>query len=354
MRIKKYKVAIVGCGRVAEHYFKIIKRINNVNISVVAVCDKQKTKAIKFANKIQAKPFFDLKEMFRETKADLVIILTPSGLHYSHTNLALDYGFNVLVEKPICLIVSDAQKLLLKAKKKNLLLCVGFQNRYNKAVAFLKNAVNKNVFGKIVSISVVLRWCRYQSYYQDGWHGTWKMDGGVLNQQAIHHIDALNFIFGPIKRVSSFSTNRINKLEAEDTCVSILELKNGALCTFEATTAARPRDFEASITVVGEKGIGKIGGVGLNKIENWEILNKKLNIKKLKLNNSEKFSDGYGLSHGKIIPLFLKETQNKKKNYESVNYSISSLKLIHSIYSSNERSKIIKLASNYKSKKLGI
>ena len=92
----------------------------------------------------------------------------------------------------------------------------------------------------------------------------------------------------------------------------------------------------------------------MNKIENWEILNKKLNIKKLKLNNSEKFSDGYGLSHGKIIPLFLKETQNKKKNYESVNYSISSLKLIHSIYSSNERSKIIKLASNYKSKKLGI
>ena len=142
-------------------------------------------------------------------------------------------------------------------------------------------------------------------------------------------------------------------MEAEDTCVSIIELSDGALCTLEATTAARPKDFEASITVVGEKGMAKIGGIGLNKIDNWEIIKRKINIKKIKKNNSEKFDNGYGISHKKIIPLFLNHTQNKKKNYDSVIQSISTLKLIHSIYSSSERSKIIKMSSNLNSRMLG-
>ena len=141
--------------------------------------------------------------MFEEIKVDLIIILTPSGLHYEHSNLALNFGFNVLVEKPICLLPADAEKLYKKAKSKKLLLGVGFQNRYNKAIVFLKNALDKKLFGKIVSISVVLRWCRFQNYYSDDWHGTWKFDGGVINQQAIHHIDALNYIW-PIKEFHLF------------------------------------------------------------------------------------------------------------------------------------------------------
>ncbi len=353
MNKKNFTVAFVGCGRVAQHYIKIIKKIKNINIKIVAICDTKKLRAIEISKKVKSKPYFDLKKMLKEIKVDLIMILTPSGLHYEHSSLALEYGFNVLVEKPICLSVSDAKKLYKKAKSKKLLLSVGFQNRHNKAVVFLKKAINKKLFGKIVSISIVLRWCRFQSYYADDWHGTWKLDGGVINQQAIHHIDALNYIFGPIKKVSSFISKRINKLEAEDTCVSILELHNGALCTLEATTAARPRDFEASISVVGEKGMAKIGGVGLNKIDNWEIIKKKINIKKIKKDNSEKFLNGYGISHKKIIPLFLDQTQNKIKNYDSVIQSIYTLRLIHSIYSSSERSKIIKISSNINSRKLG-
>ena len=352
MSKKIYKIALVGCGRVAQHYIKIIKQINKTSIQIEAVCDIKKSKAIEMSKKINSKPYFDLKKMFEEIKVDLIIILTPSGLHYEHSNLALNFGFNVLVEKPICLLPADAEKLYKKAKSKKLLLGVGFQNRYNKAIVF-KNALDKKLFGKIVSISVVLRWCRFQNYYSDDWHGTWKFDGGVINQQAIHHIDALNYIFGPIKRVSSFLTKRLNKLEAEDTCVSILELNNGALCTLEATTAARPKDFEASISVVGEKGMAKIGGIGLNKIDNWEMVNKKTDLKKIKKQNSEKFNTGYGTSHKKIIPIFLDQTRNRKKNYENVVHSISTLRLIHSIYSSSERSKIIKISSNINSRKLG-
>ncbi len=353
MSKKNFRIALVGCGRVAQHYIKIIKKIKKINIKIVSVCDTKKIKAIELSKKINSKPYFNLKKMLKEIEVDLIVILTPSGLHYQHSDLALDHGFNVLVEKPICLLVSDAEKLYKKAKNKKLVLSVGFQNRHNKAIIFLKKAIKRKVFGKIVSISVVLRWCRYQKYYSDDWHGTWKLDGGVINQQAIHHVDALNYIFGPIKKVSSFITKRLNKLEAEDTCVSIIEINDGALCTLEATTAARPKDFEASITVVGEKGMAKIGGIGLNKIDNWEVIKKNINLKKIKKDNSENFENGYGISHEKIIPLFLNQTKSKKKNYESVIQSISTLKLIHSIYSSSERSKIVKISSNLNSKKLG-
>ncbi len=353
MNKKSHKIALVGCGRVAEHYIKILRKLKKVDFRVVAVCDVKKNRALDFSKKLGAKPYFNLKDMLKEIDVDLILILTPSGLHYEHSNLALDYKFNVLVEKPISLLVSDAKKLLKKAKKNKLFLFVAFQNRYNKAVVFLKKAIQKKQFGKIVSISVVLRWCRFQNYYSDEWHGTWKLDGGVVNQQAIHHVDALTYIFGPVKKISSFTSKRLNKLEAEDTCVSIMELKNGALCTFEATTAARPKDFEASITVVGERGMAKIGGIGLNKIDDWEMINKKKDVKKLKRMNSENFENGYGISHMKIIPLFLKKIENKKRDYNSVNQSISTLKLIHSIYASSEKSRVVKYLSNINSRKLG-
>ena len=141
MNKKKYKVALVGCGRVAKHYTKIIKQIKNIDIKIAAVCDTKKARAIEFSKKLNSKPYFNLKKMLKETKVDLIIILTPSGLHYEHSNLALDYEFNVLVEKPISLLVSDAKKLYQKVKNKKLALCVGFQNRYNKAIVFLKKVL---------------------------------------------------------------------------------------------------------------------------------------------------------------------------------------------------------------------
>ena len=110
-----------------------------------------------------------------------------------------------------------------------------------------------------------MRWCRLQDYYEDGWHGTWKYDGGVINQQAIHHVDALNWLLGPVDSLTATITNRLNNLEAEDTLVSIMKFENGALGTIEATTAARPEDFEASLSVVGENGMVLVGGIALNK-----------------------------------------------------------------------------------------
>lgn len=349
----KYNIGIIGCGRVAEHYYKILKLIKKPKISVLAVCDKNTKKAKKFAKQYKSKVFKNFGNMLNQNNFDLVVILTPSGLHYKHTKMALGKGFNVLVEKPIALIPKQASELYKISRKKKLFLGVGFQNRYNKAILFLKKAIRENKFGKIITVSVVLRWCRFQKYYEDEWHGSWKNDGGVISQQAIHHVDVLNTLLGPIKSVSSISTRRLNKLEAEDTLVSIMKLKKGGLCTIEATTAARPKDFEASITVVGEKGIAKIGGIALNKIEQWDFINKNYNLSLLKKNNSEHVDNGYGFGHKKLLIEYFKELDKNKKNYDQLINSINTTKLIHAIYSSDEKKKNIDLSNNPVSKRLG-
>ena len=150
---------------------------------------------------------------------------------------------------------------------------VAFQNRYNPSIKILKNFLNKKKFGKIITISSRLRWCRYPNYYKDDWHGTWKLDGGVLANQAIHILDILLWFFGPVKKVFSISKNVINKLEAEDTIVSTIEFSSGVIGTLEATTACRPSDYEVSLSVIGEKGVVELGGLCLNKIRKWSFIN---------------------------------------------------------------------------------
>ena len=349
------KISILGCGRVFNHYQKIFKSRKLKNIKIVQVCDKNKKISKQIGKLYNCKSYTDYKKMLNETSANLIIILTPSGLHYEHSNYALKKNLNVLVEKPITLKYDQALKLVNIANKKRLIFSVAFQNRLNPSIVKLKNTLEDNRFGKIVSCSVRLRWCRFQNYYNDDWHGKWSMDGGVLNQQAIHHIDALNYLLGPIETVSSFYTNRMNNLEAEDTLVSILKLKNGALATFEATTAARPKDLEASLTITGEKGEVAIGGIALNKIYKWNFIKKKNSDSKVKKTYSKSVPNGYGLSHIELLnDIFNNINENKKNIKINAKDTISTMKLVHAIYASCERNKPVNLKDNIVSKKLGI
>jgi len=351
---KKIKIIIIGCGKIAHHYIKIIRSKKINNFKLVGFFDIDINKASLFAKKFYSKAFTNLDKMLDETNSDLAIILSPSGLHYAHTKKVLKKKINVLVEKPAALIPSQVKELSILAKKKKLLYVVAFQNRLNLSIVCLKEAINKKRFGKIITSSINLRWCRFQKYYNDDWHGTWKHDGGVINQQALHHIDALNWLIGPVNSVCAKMSNQLNKLEAEDTTVAIMKLKNGGLCTLEATTAARPRDFEASISIVGEKGMVKIGGIALNKIETWEFLSKKKEDKFIPKKFSEKVKNGYGNSHPKLIQKTLNELRkNKKKSPISVSHVIESTKLIHALYSSEENKKWIHLRDMPISKRLG-
>ena len=199
-----------------------------------------------------------------------------------------------------------------------------------------------------------MRWCRKQEYYNDEWHGKWFIDGGVINQQAIHHIDALNWIVGPVQKVCSLSANQLNKLEAEDTLVAALKFANGGLGTIEATTAARPEDFEASISIIGEKGIAEIGGVALNEIKKWKFVEEEKADRDVISKFSQNVPTGMGLSHLTLLKEVLKTLINKKNEpIISAEESLNTTKLIHALYKSDEEKKWIDLRENPVSSRLG-
>lgn len=354
MKKKIINIGLLGCGRVAYHYVDMFKILKVKNFKIVAVCDKNIIKAKKLSKIFNCNFYTKFKSLVITEKIDLLIILTPSGDHYKNCVMAIKKKINILCEKPLTMLPSQAKYLIKLSKSKKVMCGVVFQNRFNPSIQYLKESLKKNLFGKIIKVSISLLWCRYQSYYNDGWHGTWKNDGGVINQQAIHHIDILRWLFGPIKEISSYTTKRMNKLEAEDTAVACFRLKNGGLGTIEATTAARPKDIEASLSLVGSKGSIEIGGIALNKILKIELI-KKVKIKHIIKKFSERVKNGYGKSHRIILEKTIINLQ--KNNKTPIIEPIESLKtteLIHSLYKSEEIGKSIRLNRNNYSKRLGV
>lgn len=354
--MKKLKVGILGCGRVAQHYKIIFKKYLNSNFIVAGVADTDIIKANNLSNFFKCKSYINLNQLCKNTKPDLVIIATPSGDHFKSAKLSLNLGYNTVTEKPMAMTPKQCEILMNISRKKKLFFNTIFQNRFNPSIEYLKKTINKNEIGKIITANIRLRWCRFQEYYNDEWHGTWLNDGGAINQQGIHHIDILNFINGPITEVSAFGTNRMNNLEAEDTMVSILKFKNNSLGTLEITTAARPEDHEASLDIVSEKAYIQIGGIALNKITKFKIFNnKKYDEKNIKKKYSENVPNGYGISHfryfNKVYDLLTKKILippiKLKENHETT-------KVIHSLYRSWELNKPIALSSNAVSNKLGV
>ena len=352
--INSVRIGVIGCGRVAQHYKKIFNSGEIKNFNLVGFCDILIDKSREIAEFFDSNFYEDYELMLAEEKPDLVIILTPSGFHYHHTKTALEFNCNVLCEKPISMLPKEAQELQKLAAKKNLMYGTAFQNRLNPAIKVLEKALKKDRFGKIITATIRLRWCRYQNYYQDGWHGTWAQDGGVINQQAIHHVDAINWLIGPIKSVNATITNQLNKLEAEDTLVAIMKFENGALGTIEATTAARPEDFEASLSVVGEKGMVEIGGIALNKIKTWKFVKSLPEDKKIPDQYSQEVENGYGISHKPLLQNIIDTLKEGKINtLVSPEEAINTSKVVHALYKSDEERSWVKINDNPISSRLG-
>lgn len=327
---------------------------NITGYSIIAVCDVDLDACVSASKYFDAKPYRDLREMLSDVSIDLLIVSTPSGSHYEHTKLAFEYGVNVLCEKPITMLPAQAIELVEISRKLNLMYGVAFQNRLNPAVRILEKALRLGRFGKIVTATIRIRWCRNQDYYNDGWHGTWQNDGGVINQQAIHHVDILNWLMGPVESVCSATGNRLNNLEAEDTMVALIKFENGALGTIEATTAARPHDMEASISIIGEKGVAVIGGVALNNVETWHFIEELPEDKSVKDKYSQVVPNGYGLSHKFVLQTSI-DSILAGSNLPAVSgkQALSTTQLIHALYRSEELGSWVNLCDKPISSRLG-
>ena len=267
---KKIKFAFIGCGAIANKHVTAIKKLNNAE--VVGAFDVDVKSAKLFEEKYQVSAFTNVDEMIKKTNPDALNILTPSGLHGENILELIHFNRHFVVEKPLALRLDQIDRILEECDKRGLKIFVVKQNRFNPPIQKLKDALNKDRFGKLVLGAIRVRWSRDQAYYnQKLWRGTWAFDGGVLTNQASHHIDMLVWMMGDVESVMAKTATRLVKIEAEDTGIAVLKFRNGALGIIEATTATRPKDLEGSISILGEKGAVEIGGFFMNELKTWNF-----------------------------------------------------------------------------------
>lgn len=270
LRHEKFRFALIGCGAIASKHIIAINRLSNPEIVGAYDRDLQAARAF---NKKYSVPIFDsVEEMIEKTDPQILNILTPSGTHAENILELLRFSRHFVVEKPLALRLDHIDMILEECDKKGVKIFVVQQNRFNPPIKKLKEAIDKGRFGRLVMGTVRVRWCRDQAYYEERtWRGTWVYDGGVLTNQASHHIDMLIWMIGDVESVMAKTARQLVDIEAEDTGVAILRFRNGALGVIEATTATRPKDLEGSISILGEKGTVEVGGFFMNELKTWNF-----------------------------------------------------------------------------------
>jgi predicted dehydrogenase len=351
--VKALRVGLLGCGRIAQRYVEVFR--DEVKGAVVtAVCDRVTERADRRAGELGARAVYDLADLLGAADVDVVAILTESGRHAEHAEQVLGAGKHAIVEKPPAMFPHQVVRCERIAAEARLMYAVILQNRFNPAMRALRAAHEARRFGRPVLATVRLRWCRFQDYYEDGWHGTWRLDGGVLSQQAIHHLDALQWICGPVEEVVCAQANALNRLEAEDTAVATLRFRNGFLGAIEATTAARPEDLEASISVLGETGFAVVGGIALNEVQAWRFQQPRPEDETASVMFSQKVPTGYGLSHGPLLQEIVDRIRAGRLDPPIRGEdSLDALRLIHALYASAERGGWVKVNDQTSSTRLG-
>jgi len=292
------KFGLVGCGRIAKRHAELLAHDRVRGARLAAVCDIDSDRARRLGEQFGAAHFNGMHEMLRDTDLDVVSVLTPSGVHAQNVVELAPYRKHIVVEKPMALRIGDADQMIAACTENGVKIFVVKQNRFNIPVVKLREALVEGRFGKLFLGTVRVRWSRDQAYYdQDAWRGTWALDGGVLANQASHHIDLLEWMMGDIESVFAMGVTALANIETEDTAIATLKFKSGALGLVEATTAVRPKDLEGSLSILGEKGTVEIGGFAVNEMKTWNFVESRPEDELVKSKYSVSPPNVYGFGH---------------------------------------------------------
>lgn len=264
------RIAITGCGRISKNHFGSIIQHGD-HLELAAVCDIDPAVLAEHQQRLQVPGYQNLEDLLKKEKIDLVALCTPSGLHPEQAILAAKHGVHVISEKPMATQWHDGVRMVKACEDAGVRLFVVKQNRRNTTLQLLKRAITEKRFGKIHMVHLNVFWTRPQSYYdQAAWRGTWEFDGGAFMNQASHYVDLLDWLIGPVEKVQAMmSTTR--DIEVEDTGVLNVQWRNGTLGSMSVTMLTYPNNLEGSITILGEKGTVRIGGVAVNDIQLWQF-----------------------------------------------------------------------------------
>ena len=340
------KYALIGCGRISPNHIAAAKANG---LEFVGICDINKEmlqdKVSRF-DLTEIHQYSDYREMLEKEKPELVAIATESGKHAAIALNCIKAGCHVIIEKPIALSLADADMIIKAAKEKGVKVCANHQNRFNKSVQKIREALDKGCFGKMFYGTAHIRWCRDENYYaQAGWRGTWEQDGGALMNQCIHNIDLLRWMMGDDIEEVIGMTDRLNHpyIEAEDLGMALIKFRNGTYGIVEGTTDLYPKNLEETLYLFGEKGTIKAGGQSVNRIEEWKFADMMDDSETVISEFREDPPNVYGFGH---IPLYadvIEAIQYDREPYVSGEAGKRALELVLAIYQSAANGCAVKL-----------
>lgn len=330
---RRVRFALVGCGRIAQNHFDAIAQ-HSSHAELVDVCDIDQGALDAAVRKTGAVPHKSIGDLLAQTNADAVILTTPSGLHAPQGIEVARAGLHVVSEKPMATQLRDGIAMNAACEAAGVRLFVVKQNRRNATLQLLKGAIDQGRFGRIYMVSINVFWTRPQEYYDAApWRGTWALDGGAMMNQASHYADLLDWLVGPIESLHAYSATLARKIEAEDTAVVSLKWKSGALGSMSVTMLTYPRNLEGSITVLGENGTVRIGGVAVNEIQHWEFAESQpedANIATASYATTSVYGFGHPLYYENVIATLKGEVEP----YTDGREGLRSLEVLAAIYQS--------------------
>lgn len=333
---RKIRLGFVGCGRISSKHFDALEQ-HAADIDVIAVCDPIPDKVKLAASRMSATPYTDLASMLSKESLDIVTVATPNGLHTKHIDQAASAGIHVITEKPLAITLADGIKTVQHCEQQQVHLFVVHQNRFNDTAQAIWQAYQAGRFGKIYLITANVFWTRPQSYYdKDGdWHGTKELDGGAFFTQASHYLDFMEWIANAEpKSVYANLRTLARKIDTEDTGVANIEWQNGILGAVNMTMLTYPRNLEGSVTILGEKGTAKIGGVAMNEIQHWEFSDSSTQDAQIADANYETTSV-YGFGHVRYYENVIQVLRGQATPLVDGREGLKSLRLLAGIHESS-------------------
>jgi UDP-N-acetyl-2-amino-2-deoxyglucuronate dehydrogenase len=343
---RKVRFALVGCGRIAANHFAAIKS-HGARCEVVDVCDPDPEALVAAAKRTGAKGHSKLQDMLAATTADCVILTSPSGLHPVQAIEIARSGRHVMTEKPMATRWKDGLAMVEACDQAGVHLFVVKQNRRNATLQLLKTAMEQKRFGRIYSVSINVFWTRPQDYYDAAkWRGTWEFDGGAFMNQASHYIDLLNWLIGPVESVMAYTGTLARDIQVEDTGVAALRWRSGAMGTLNVTMLTYPKNLEGSITILGEKGTVRIGGVAVNEVQEWQFADQRPEDETIKA-ASYQTTSVYGLGHPLYYDNVIKTLRGEAVPETDGREGLKSLELLIALYLSARDGRRVALPLEY-------
>ena len=343
---RKIRVALIGCGRISAKHFDALQK-HSERMELVAVCDLDQNRLHRAVEETGAQGFAKLNDMLDQSNADLYVLTTPSGLHPDQTVQIANAGRHVMTEKPMATRWKDGLRMVDACDDAGVRLFVVKQNRRNATLQMLKQAIEKKRFGRIHMVVINVFWTRPQAYYDmDAWRGTWEFDGGALMNQASHYIDLLDWLIGPVESVQAYTGTLGRDIEVEDTATMNVRWRSGAMGSVNVTMLTYPKNLEGSITILGEKGTVRVGGVAVNEIQHWEFDEPHEEDKTVKESNYET-SSVYGFGHSLYYDNVIRTLRGESEPETDGREGLRSLEMLIAAYLSARDGRRVSLPLEY-------